>query len=62
MLTAMIQEHGVSRDIPLVSPKGEVKAAVAEHFAALLGYQVHLFPLCKEMSTAQVSCFGALLP
>jgi hypothetical protein len=61
VLTAKIQEHGAGRDIPLVPPKCEVKAAVASHFATLLGYQEQLFPLCKVMSAAHISCFGALL-
>jgi von Willebrand factor A domain-containing protein 8 len=54
VMTAMLQEHAVGRDILLVSPKGEGKNALAEHFAAVTGYHVHLFPLYKEMTATDL--------
>lgn len=50
VVTAMLQEHSVDRDILLVSPKGEGKSIVAEHFCETIGYRIHLFPLYKEMT------------
>lgn len=50
VITAMLQEHSVDRDILLVSPKGEGKSVVAEFFCATTGYRAHLFPLYKEMT------------
>jgi len=52
VLTALLQEHAVGRDVLLLSPKGQGKSRLAQHFAHRLNYQVHLFPLYKEM-TAQ---------
>ena len=37
-----------------MSPKGEGKSVLAAHFCATLGYQVHLFPLYKEMSASDL--------
>jgi von Willebrand factor A domain-containing protein 8 len=50
VITAMLQEHSVDRDILLVSPKGEGKSVAAEYFCATVGYHAHLFPLYKEMT------------
>ncbi|KAG7353031.1 ATPase AAA [Nitzschia inconspicua] len=51
-LAAMIQEHGSGgRDILLTSPKGEGKNALAQEFAAMLGYETHLFAIYSEMSS-----------
>ena len=50
VVTAMLQEHSVGRDILLVSPKGEGKSVVADFFCAITGYRAHLFPLYKEMT------------
>jgi von Willebrand factor A domain-containing protein 8 len=50
VLSAMLQEHSVGRDILLISPKGEGKNVIAQHFCDITGYHVHLFPLYKEMT------------
>jgi von Willebrand factor A domain-containing protein 8 len=49
-LTVMLQEHSAGRDILLISPKGEGKNVIAQHFCAVTGYKIHLFPLYKEMT------------
>lgn len=53
-LTAMLQEHSVGRDILLISPKGEGKNVIAQHFCAVTGYKIHLFPLYKEMTATDL--------
>ena len=53
-LTAMLQEHAVGRDLLLLSPKGQGKSRLARHFAQLLQYQLHLFPLYKEMTATDL--------
>jgi von Willebrand factor A domain-containing protein 8 len=51
-LAAMLQQHGSgTRDILLLSPKGEGKNVLAQEFSKLLGYETHLFALYSEMST-----------
>jgi MoxR-like ATPase len=51
VLSAMMQEHSVGRDIVLVSPKGEGKNAIAQQFASLLGYETNLFSVYKDMTS-----------
>jgi MoxR-like ATPase len=51
VLTAMVQEHAVGRDILLISPKGEGKNATAQQFAGLLGYDTHLFGMYSELTS-----------
>jgi von Willebrand factor A domain-containing protein 8 len=53
-LTAMFQEHSAGQDILLVSPKGEGKNVIAQHFCAVTGYKIHLFPLYKEMTATDL--------
>ena len=53
-LTSMMQEHFAGRDLLLVSPKGEGKSILAQHFAGLLGYETYLFPLYKEMAASDL--------
>jgi MoxR-like ATPase len=50
-LSAMVQEHGVGRDVLLVSPKGEGKNALAQEFAATLGYDTHLFAMYSDITS-----------
>jgi von Willebrand factor A domain-containing protein 8 len=50
VLTAMFQEHFAGRDILLVSPRGEGKSAIANHFCTLTGYDVCLFPLHQDIT------------
>jgi len=49
-LTCMMQEHFSGRDILLTSRKGEGKSAIAKEFASILGYEIQLFCLYKDMS------------
>jgi MoxR-like ATPase len=51
VMTAMVQEHAVGRDILLISPKGEGKNATAQQFAGLLGYDTHLFGMYSELTS-----------
>ena len=50
VLVSMIQEHSVARDILLVSPRGEGKSTIAKQFASMLGYNMLVFNLYKEMT------------
>ena len=50
-LSAMVQEHGAGRDILLASPKGEGKNALAQEFAATLGYNTHLFAMYSDITS-----------
>jgi MoxR-like ATPase len=50
-LSAMIQEHASGNDFLLVSPKGEGKTTYAQEFAAMLGYDTHLFAIYSEMTS-----------
>jgi von Willebrand factor A domain-containing protein 8 len=54
VLTAMLQEHAVGRDILLVSPKGEGKSAIVKYFCSITGYRVHTFPLYREMTATDL--------
>jgi MoxR-like ATPase len=54
VLTAMMQEHAAGRDILLLGPKGEGKSILAEQFASILGYQIHRFPLYKDMTASDL--------
>lgn len=50
-LSAMIQEHASNRDILLIAEAGQgFKTRLCQHFASLLGYKIHLFPMYKEMT------------
>lgn len=51
VLTGMMQEHYVNRDILLLSLKGNGKTSIAMEFANILGYNVHLFGLYKDMTS-----------
>lgn len=53
-LGLMLQEHVVGRDILLLSPKGHGKSVLAKQFCSVLGYQVHLFALYKEMTATDL--------
>ena len=53
-LTEMFQEHAAGRDLLLLASKGEGKNAMASQFASLLGYDVHLFSMYKEMTSQEL--------
>ena len=53
-LSQMLQEHVAERDLLLMSPKGHGKSLLAKQFSSLLGYQIHLFALYKEMTSADL--------
>mmetsp|Transcript_31425 Transcript_31425/g.37420 ORF Transcript_31425/g.37420 Transcript_31425/m.37420 type:complete len:157 (+) Transcript_31425:210-680(+) len=46
----MMQEHFSGRDILLTSRKGEGNSAISKEFASILGYEIQLFCLYKDMS------------
>lgn len=51
VLSSMIQEHYIGRDILLLSPRGEGKSTIAAEFASVLGYEEMIFPLHKDMTS-----------
>jgi hypothetical protein len=44
----------VSPSMTLVAPSGKGKSADARHFCRVTGYQLHLFPLYKEMTATDL--------
>ena len=51
VLSSMMQEHYVGRDILLLSPRGEGKSMIATEFSRILGYEPLLFSLYREMTS-----------
>ncbi|EQC29690.1 hypothetical protein SDRG_12690 [Saprolegnia diclina VS20] len=51
VLTTMLQDHALGKDVCLLGPKGSGKSGLARLFAHRLGYPSELFTLFKDMTS-----------